>query len=99
MTRRNPWTTKAFPTTLGWDSHNYVSLGLDRDRNLHVSGNMHNVALIYFRTSTPGDIITLSPVANMRNPEHRELRHLPEFVNGRTAASSSVTETADPAMG
>ncbi|GAA2078513.1 BNR-4 repeat-containing protein [Microbacterium hatanonis] len=75
------WTQQILPTSIGWDSHNYVSLGLDRDRNLHVSGNMHNVALIYFRTSTPGDITTLSPVANMVSPQTENSVTYPEFVN------------------
>ncbi len=47
------WTTQTLPTTVGWDSHNYVVLALDRDGFIHVSGNMHNVALRYFRSQNP----------------------------------------------
>jgi hypothetical protein len=75
------WTYKTLPSTLGWDSHNYISIGLDRDGNLHVSGNMHNVPLVYFRTSTPGDISTLVKVNNMVSTSTETSVTYPEFVN------------------
>jgi hypothetical protein len=34
-------------------------MAIGKDGNLHVSGNMHAVPLIYFRTEKPGDISTL----------------------------------------
>ncbi|MEY4488677.1 MAG: hypothetical protein RIQ79_1185, partial [Verrucomicrobiota bacterium] len=37
----------------GWDSHNYLALILDRDGYLHLSGNMHNDPLCYYRSSRP----------------------------------------------
>ena len=55
----NKWQYQLLPTEVGWDSHNYVTMAVDRDGHLHVSGNMHCVQLIYFRTETPGDITTL----------------------------------------
>ena len=75
------WTTKVLPTTLGWDSHNYISIGLDRNRNLHVAGNMHNVGLIYFRTTTPGNVNTLTRVTNMVSASTENSVTYPEFVN------------------
>jgi hypothetical protein len=75
------WTYKTLPSTLGWDSHNYVSIGLDRSGNLHVAGNMHNVPLVYFRTTTPGDISTLVRVANMVSSATEASVTYPEFVN------------------
>ncbi|MFC8800663.1 BNR repeat-containing protein [Promicromonospora sp. NPDC057138] len=75
------WTYKVLPSTLGWDSHNYVSMGLDRDGNLHVSGNMHNVRLVYFRTTVPGDISTLVRVTNMVSAAAEDSVTYPEFVN------------------
>lgn len=53
------WTFKKLPTQVGWDTHNYITMALDDDGHLHVSGNMHNVPLIYFRTESAGDIATL----------------------------------------
>ena len=53
------WKYQVLPTKVGWDSHNYITMALDNDGNLHVSGNMHCDPLIYFRTRTPDDISTL----------------------------------------
>ena len=55
----NKWQYQILPTAVGWDSHNYITMALDRDGHLHVSGNMHCVKLIYFRTQVPADITTL----------------------------------------
>lgn len=53
------WIYQKLPSKIGWDSHNYVTMALDGVGHLHVSGNMHNVPLIYFRTEKPGDITSL----------------------------------------
>jgi len=53
------WQIQKLPSRLGWDSHNYVTMAVDRSGNLHVSGNMHCVPLIYFRTDRPGDVTSL----------------------------------------
>jgi hypothetical protein len=55
------WVYKVLPTKIVWDSHNYVTMALDSAGQLHVSGNMHKVPLIYFCTQKPGDITTLKP--------------------------------------
>ena len=57
------WTITKLPTKIGWDSHNYVALALDREGFLHVSGNMHCVPLIYFRSAQPLDAATLQRAA------------------------------------
>lgn len=53
------WQYHRLPSHIQWDSHNYVTLATDQDGHLHVSGNMHNVPLVYFRTRKPGDVSTL----------------------------------------
>jgi hypothetical protein len=53
------WGYQILPAKIEWDSHNYVTMALDSAGHLHVSGNMHCVPLIYFRTEKPGDITTL----------------------------------------
>lgn len=53
------WQYYVLPSKVEWDSHNYITMALDLDGHLHVSGNMHCVSLIYFRTEKPGDIATL----------------------------------------
>ncbi|MCX6903322.1 MAG: BNR-4 repeat-containing protein [Verrucomicrobia bacterium] len=35
------WTITKLPSSVGWDSHNYIAMTLDRAGLLHVSGNMH----------------------------------------------------------
>jgi hypothetical protein len=46
-------------TVLGWDSHNSVTLGIDKEGFIHLSGNMHVHPLTYFRSTKPHDISTL----------------------------------------
>jgi hypothetical protein len=56
------WTYKILPTRVGWDSHNSITMAIDRDNCIHVSGNMHNDSLIYFKTDKPYDITSLTRV-------------------------------------
>lgn len=49
----------------GWDSHNYLSLALDRAGCLHLSGNMHANPLVYYRTRLPFDLSTLERIDRM----------------------------------
>lgn len=49
----------------GWDSHNYLALALDRDGCLHLSGNMHNDPLCYYRSSRPFDVSSLVRIDRM----------------------------------
>jgi hypothetical protein len=59
------WHYTILPTAVGWDSHNYVTMALDRKGYLHVSGNMHRSPLIYFRSTKPGDSSSLVHVLAM----------------------------------
>lgn len=63
----------------GWDSHNYLTMTLDRDGCLHLSGNMHNDPLIYYRTSKPLDITTLERVDTMTG-QYEERVTYPQFL-------------------
>jgi hypothetical protein len=49
------WTFTRLPTTVGWDSHNYIAMDIDGAGYIHVSGNMHTVPLIYFRSTQPNN--------------------------------------------
>lgn len=75
------WVYQALPSEVGWDSHNYVTMALDSDGHLHVSGNLHNVPLVYFRTEKPGDIRSLKPAAMTGELEDRTT--YPRFFNDR----------------
>ncbi len=65
------WTYQPLDSHIGWDSHNYITMAVDSTGRLHVSGNMHNDPLVYFRTETPGDIQTLRPAAMTGKVENR----------------------------
>lgn len=65
------WVRKVLPSKVEWDSHNYITMAVDTDGQLHVSGNMHNVPLIYFRTTVAGDIETLESQAMTGKLEKR----------------------------
>jgi hypothetical protein len=67
----NDWQYQVLPTKVGWDSHNYITMAVDADGQLHVSGNMHGVKLIYFRTDVAGDISTLKRYAMTGKAENR----------------------------
>ena len=67
----NKWTYQVLPSKVGWDSHNGITMAMDDNGDLHVSGNMHCVPLIYFRTEKPGDITTLKKLSMTGNAENR----------------------------
>lgn len=59
------WRFTVLPSTLGWDSHNNVTIALDREGYLHVAGNMHASPLVYFRSTRPNDASSLERVQSM----------------------------------
>lgn len=59
------WQVVRLPETLGWDSHNYVTMAADDEGYLHLSGNMHGRPLVYFRSSRPWDIATFERIPAM----------------------------------
>lgn len=64
------WTFKSLPATTGWDSHNYIDMAADDSGYIHISGNMHNVPLIYYRSSIPfeiGDFTSPGMIGNLEN--------------------------------
>jgi hypothetical protein len=46
-------------TVLGWDSHNSVTIIVDKDGFIHLSGNMHVHPITYFKSTKPNDISTM----------------------------------------
>lgn len=49
----------------GFDSHNYLTMAVDSENYLHLSGNMHVDPLIYFRSHIPLDINSLECIPAM----------------------------------
>lgn len=77
------WSYKVLPSTLGWDSHNYVAMALDSADQIHLSGNMHGVPLVYFRTTTPFDITSLATLNSMVGVNETQVTY-PIFFDGPT---------------
>lgn len=75
------WQFVKLPETLNWDSHNDVVMAIDNDRHLHVSGNMHNHPLTYFRTKTPLDITSFERVNTMTGRLEERVTY-PKFFRG-----------------
>jgi hypothetical protein len=50
------WEFTTLPSSVSWDSHNYLALAVDNHGHIHVSGNMHGDALVYFRSAAAHDI-------------------------------------------
>ncbi|EIP97682.1 Alginate lyase [Opitutaceae bacterium TAV1] len=72
------WSFRKLPTSVGWDSHNSIAMAADRDGVIHISGNMHNDPLIYFRTARPLDISSLEQVHAMTGKEETRVTY-PRF--------------------
>ena len=59
------WTFQKLPSFLKWDSHNYIEMALDSEGYIHLSGNMHVVPLVYFRSEKPYDVTSLKEINRM----------------------------------
>jgi len=73
------WQKAVLPSKVGWDSHNYITMAVDSTGHIHLSGNMHCVPLIYFRTEKPGDIATFQR-HQMTGQEEQRCTY-PRFLN------------------
>ncbi|HOV73134.1 MAG TPA: BNR repeat-containing protein [Candidatus Hydrogenedentes bacterium] len=74
------WNFTTLPEKVVWDSHNYITMAVDPADYLHLSGNMHCVPLVYFRTREP-----LAPDTFDRAPMVGELEQrvtYPRFIEG-----------------
>lgn len=74
------WHYKILPTQVGWDAHNYISMTIDENNCIHLSGNMHCVPLIYFKTQKPYDIHSFEPVFTMVSSEDEQRCTYPRFM-------------------
>lgn len=72
-------TNEGTSTLLGWDSHNYLTLGIDKDGYIHLSGNMHVHPITYFRSEKPHDISTLKQVMEMVGTNEKRVTY-PHFM-------------------
>jgi hypothetical protein len=75
------WTTIKLDPRVGWDTHNYLTLAVDRQGLIHLSGNMHVNPLVYFRTAKPLDITSFQRLPGMAGTQEQRCTY-PEFFNG-----------------
>lgn len=75
------WQFTRLPEKVGWDSHNSITMTVDDDDYLHLSGNMHCVPLIYFRTKKPLDITTFERIKHMTGKFEKRCTY-PKFFRG-----------------
>ncbi len=75
------WHFVRLPSRVGWDSHNYLALAVDDEGLVHLSGNMHAVPLVYFRSRRPYDIASLERATPMVGPNETRATY-PEFFRG-----------------
>lgn len=66
-------------TVLGWDSHNFLTIGIDKAGFIHLSGNVHVHPLTYFRSRQPHDISTLEQIFTMVGTEEKRTTY-PHFM-------------------
>ncbi|EON79359.1 hypothetical protein ADIS_0161 [Lunatimonas lonarensis] len=69
-------------TILNWDSHNSVTLGIDKEGYLHLSGNMHVHPITYFRSEVAHDISTLVQHTSMVGTNEQRCTY-PHFLTNR----------------
>jgi BNR repeat-containing family member len=88
VARRLPsgtWVLQGLDNAVGWDSHNYITMQLDSRNRLHVSGNMHNNPLVYYRATVSGDIQSLTRVRSMVGTLENSVTY-PVFIRGTEEA-------------
>jgi len=79
----NDWKFKKLPSFLKWDSHNYIEMAFDSEGYIHISGNMHVVPMIYFRSEKPYDIASLKEINRMTGEREQHCTY-PKFLKGPT---------------
>ncbi len=77
-TGSSDWKFRKLDNFTRWDSHNYLTLAVDSAGYLHLSGNMHCVPLIYFRSEKPLDIDSLQQVKSMTGTDEARVTY-PKF--------------------
>ncbi|MCK5704551.1 MAG: BNR repeat-containing protein, partial [Cyclobacteriaceae bacterium] len=80
LSRTSRETNGGTSTVLNWDSHNYVTLGIDKDGFIHLSGNMHVHPITYFKSTKPGDISTLVQEMTLVGANEKRCTY-PHFMN------------------
>lgn len=75
------WSFHKLPITTKWDSHNYVTMEVDDQGYLHLSGDMHCSPLNYFRSSKPHDASIFERIDKMTGELEKRTTY-PQFTFG-----------------
>lgn len=75
------WSKTVLPEKIGWDSHNYITMALDKGQHIHLSGNMHAGPLVYFKSTAPLAAATLERVTHLVDAEEAKMTY-PRFFRG-----------------
>lgn len=76
------WKYRKLDSFIGWDSHNYITMTTDKEGYIHLSGNMHNDTLVYFRSEKPYDIRSLKRIPTMTGDDEYRVTY-PAFMRDR----------------
>ena len=78
------WTISKIGTQFaGWDSHNYLTMTIDTNHNVHISGNMHASSLVYFRgTGSLGGTAALTYTKKAMIGKNESATTYPVFFRG-----------------
>ncbi len=69
------WSYQKLDSFFGWDSHNYITMSMDLDNQLHVTGNMHCDPLYYLKTKATNDIGSLTWIGGMLGVQERRVTY------------------------
>lgn len=72
------WKYKRLDSYVDWDSHKYLTLFVEKDGTIHLSGNMHASPLIYYKSTSPFDIETVKREIMVGTTE--EMATYPQFL-------------------
>ncbi len=81
LVTEDKWHFVKLPETVGWDSHNYITMALDDNGCIHLCANMHASKLVYFRMSKPGDIDSFERIEQMTGRNEDRCTY-PSFIRG-----------------
>ncbi|MDO4949950.1 MAG: BNR repeat-containing protein [Bacteroidales bacterium] len=79
------WRYFALDEKVKWDSHNYITMCMDNQGVMHLSGNIHASPLVYFCTDASGDIETFHRSTPMvgENEQRTTYPHFMKLDDGR----------------
>jgi hypothetical protein len=81
---REPWRYQILDERFGgWDSHNYLTLAIDENLDMHLSGNLHANPLNYWRSEGLAlNFRAVEPMVAGADPRRERMATYPRFFRG-----------------